>query len=124
MNIQQETNLVKDVIKNYIDGTYNADITKLESVFHKNAVMNGYLGPDMILATPAAFIEDIKSSPSMSNNNDPYKAEIDFIQLNGDVASVIVSESGFRGTASLVDHFHLIKDNGQWKIISKLFTTI
>lgn len=35
MNIQQETNLVKDVIKNYIDGTYNADITKLESVFHK-----------------------------------------------------------------------------------------
>ena len=39
-------------------------------------------------------------------------------------ASVIVSETGFRGEGTLVDFFHLIKVEGQWYIISKLFTTL
>ena len=124
MDIQQETLAVKEVVQNYIEGTYEADIKKLEHVFHKKAVMNGYLGQELVLATPEAFIEDIKSAPSMASQKDPYKAEIEFVQLNGEIATVILSEKGFRGEGALVDHFHLVKENGEWKIISKLFTTV
>lgn len=124
MNNHSETKAVKAVIQDYIDGTYQADIEKLKGVFHEKAVMNGYLGPDLVLASPEAFIQDIAGAPSMKSNNDPYIAEIESIRIEGGIANVVLSESGFRGAATLVDHFHLIKENGNWKIISKLFTTI
>ena len=123
-NNQVEEKAVRKVIQDYIDGTYNADIEMLKGVFHEKAVMNGYLGPDLLLADPSPFIEDIASSPSMKSNNDPYNTEIRSIDIEGDVASVILAETGFRGVASLVDFFHLIKTDGNWHIISKLFTTV
>ena len=124
MNNHVETKAVKQVIQNYMDGTYKAEIDKLKGVFHEKAVMNGYLGPDCLLADPSGFIADIAGSPSMASNNDPYQAEIESIRIEGNVASVIVSETGFRGEGTLVDFFHLIKVDGKWSIISKLFTTL
>lgn len=124
MNNHAETLLVKQVMQNYMDGTFQADIEKLKSAFHPNAVMNGYLGPDCVLATPSVFVEDIASAPSMASQGDAYQAEIESIRIEGNVAAVVVSETGFRGAATLVDFFHLIKADGEWKIISKLFTTL
>lgn len=77
----------------------------------------------MLIATPQAFIEDITSSPSMASEKAPYSAEIESIRIEGAVADVILSETGFKGSGRLVNFFHLIKDGGEWKIISKLFTT-
>lgn len=124
MNHHAETKAVKAVIQNYMDGTYNAEIDKLKSVFHEKAVMNGYLGPDCLIADPSGFVADIAGSPSMASRKDPYQAEIESIRIEGNVASVIVSETGFRGEGTLVDFFHLIKQDGKWTIISKLFTTL
>ena len=124
MSNPAEEKAVKELIQRYIDGTYLADIPMLKSVFHEKAVMNGYLGPNLLLADPAPFLEDMGSSPSMQSNNDPYKAEIKSITIEGDVASAALYETGFRGEASLVDFFHCIKTDGEWKIISKLFTTL
>jgi len=124
MNNHVDSEAVKKVIEDYIDGTFKADIEKLKGVFHENAVMNGYLGPMLILADPAPFLEDMGSAPSMESVGDPYRAEIECIYVEGNVASVALSETGFRGDGKLVDFFHLIKTEGEWKIISKLFTTV
>lgn len=124
MNDHVETTAVKQVIQDYMDGTYYADTVKLKGVFHERAVMNGYLGPDVLLADPTPFIEDIASSPVMADEKAPYQAEIESIRIEGNVAAVVVSETGFKGSATLVDFFHLIKTDGTWKIISKLFTTL
>jgi len=124
MNDHVETTAVKKVIQDYMDGTYKADIEKLKGVFHEKAVMNGYLGPQLLVGDPTPFIEDMGSAPSMESNHDPFQAEIESIHIEGNVASVVLSESGFRGEASLVDFFHLIKIDGKWSIISKAFTTV
>ena len=124
MNNHVETKAVKQVIQNYMDGTYKAEIDKLKGVFHEKAVMNGYLGPDCLIADPSGFVADIASAPSMESKGDPYQAEIESIRIEGNVASVIVSETGFRGEGTLVDFFHLNKVDGKRSIISKLFTTL
>lgn len=124
MNNHGETTAIMQVIKNYKDGTYKADISMLKSVFHEKAVMNGYLGPNVLIGDPSGFIADIGGSPSMESSKDPYQAEVESIHIEGNVASVALSETGFRGKGVLVDFFHLIKINGEWKIISKLFTTV
>lgn len=124
MNNHTEMKAVLEVVQNYIDGTYNADVEKLRGVFHENAVMNGYLGPDCLIATPEGFIADIAGSPSMASAGDPYNAEVEQVYVEGNIASVTLSETGFRGDGTLVDVFQLIKQDGSWKIISKLFTTL
>lgn len=124
MNNHAEMTAIRAVIQDYIDGTYTADTDKLKGVFHEKAVMNGFLGPDCVLAGPSVFIQDIASAPSMESAGDAYDAQIESIAVEGDVATVVLTETGFRGEAALTDFFHLIKGDDGWKIISKLFTTV
>lgn len=124
MNNHSETLKIKKVIGDYIEGTYKADTDMLKGVFHEKAVMNGYLGPQCIMATPAVFIEDMASEPSMKEKEAKYHGEIESIYVQEKVAAVVVSETGFRGDGSLVNFFHLINIDGEWKIVSKLFTTL
>lgn len=124
MNSHFESIAVKDVIGKYMKGTFEADIPLLKSVFHENAIMNGYLGDDLVMGAPSLFINDMASSPSMASQGAAYQGEIEMIRIERSVATVIVSESGFRGDGNLVNSFHLIKTDGEWKILSKLFTTV
>lgn len=124
MNNHAEMKAVKEVIENYIKSSYTADVETLKGVFHEKAVMNGYLGPDCVLADPSAYVADIEGAPSMESAGDPYDAQIESIYVEGNIASVVVSETGFRGEGVLVDVFQLIKVDGAWKVISKLFTTL
>lgn len=124
MNNHEDMKQIKDVISNYTTGTYEANIEKLKSVFHENAVMNGYLGDEELIARPEAFIQDMASSESMRKQGIAYNAEIEYIRIEGRIATVIVSETGFKGSGTLVNHFHMIKTEKGWKIISKLFTTV
>lgn len=124
MNNHVEMKAVKEVIERYISASYTADVDALKSVFHEKAVMNGYLGPDCVLADPSAYVADIAGAPSMESAGDSYDAQIESIYVEGNVASVVVSETGFRGEGVLVDVFQLIKVEDEWKVISKLFTTL
>jgi len=111
------------VVNDYMKGSYRADEVLLKSVFHKNAVMNGFFGSETVIADPAPFINDIVSSPSMESSKVNYLPTIDHVFVQGDIASVIATEHGFRGEMKIVDCFHLIKTDGIWSIISKLFTS-
>lgn len=115
---------IREVLERYMEGTYTANIPMLESVFHKEARMVGYLGDQLLIGTPAPFIEDMGSQPSMKELGHNYQAEVQDLEVNGNVARASVHETGFRGNGELIDHFHLLCENGEWKIISKTFTTI
>lgn len=115
---------VRKVIDNYIEGSYTADKELLESVFHKNAVMNGYMCGQIMLATPQAFIDNVMSSPSMKDSGVDYSTEIESVEVTDKIATVRIREHGFAGNLDFVDCFHLIYEDGEWSIISKLFTTI
>lgn len=117
-------NTVEEVIDAYIKGTFTADTALLKEVFHPDAIMTGYLGEDLLLGTPQPFIEDIGSQPSMESLGHPYQAEVTAKVITGQIAEVTVKETGFRGEASLEDHFHLFNDGTRWFIISKLFTVL
>ncbi|MEW5725566.1 MAG: nuclear transport factor 2 family protein [Thermodesulfobacteriota bacterium] len=114
---------VREVVQRYIDGTFNGDAGVIRKCFHPQAVMNGYLGDQLFLGGPEPFFQQIENSPSMSQAGAPYQAEITSLDLVGRVASATVKETGFAGEMNFTNYFHLIKDEGQWKIISKLFTT-
>ena len=85
--------------------------------------MNGYLNDQLVLGDPEPFFLEIENNPSMAEGGAPYQGEITSVDVAGNVASVTVKETGFAGTMSFTDYFHLIKVDDEWKIFSKTFTT-
>lgn len=120
-NLEKEA--VREIVQKYIDGTYKGDVQALRDCFHPKAVMNGYLQDQLLLGGPEPFFENIKNNPSMAEAGAPYKGEITSVDVVGNVASVSIKEKGFAGSMAFTDFFHLIKEQGIWKIISKTFTT-
>ena len=118
-----EEQAVRKVVQQYIDGTYHGDVKALRDCFHPSAVMNGYLQDQLLIGSPEPFFENMENNPSMAEAGAPYKAEITFVDVVGNVASVTIKETGFAGTMAFTDYFHLIKGQDGWKIFSKTFTT-
>ncbi len=114
-NLQQ----IQQVLACYTEGTFEGDAEKLRSSFHDKAVMNGYLGEQLLMASPEPFITEVCKQPMQASGFD-YRPEIEEISIDGKVAQATLTETypdGMRFT----NYFHLIDDGSGWKIISKAF---
>jgi hypothetical protein len=111
-----EFNQVKGVIERYIQGTRTSDVEMLKQVFHPNAVMSGYLGPDLLIGSVQPFYEHLTN-----NTVEPeYVAEPSEIVVEGLTARARLIEDNLYGM-SFINDFHLLKSHDNWQIVSKLF---
>jgi hypothetical protein len=115
---------VRAVMERYVGAVYKADVDALRGLFHPAAVMSGYLGDTLLAGSPEPFLADVGSRPSMESAAAPYTAEILDIHASSLTASLRVEETGFFGQFSFVNYFHLLKVDGEWKIVSKTFQSV
>jgi Putative lumazine-binding len=120
----EESAAVRAVMERYADAVYRADAPALRGLFHPGASMNGYLGDEFLVGTPEPFFADIESHPPMADSDAPFKAEISDIQVAGRAASAALEETGFFGSARFINYFHLLKIEGEWKLIGKTFASL
>jgi len=121
-DVAQDVSGVREVAHRYIDAVYRGDAATLRACFHPSAVMSGYLGDELLTGTPERFFEDIGSTPPMASSGAPYVAEVVSVEVVGGAASVRIDETGFFGSLSFANWFHLIRGvDGEWSIVSKLF---
>ena len=111
---------VRSTIEKYIAGSSSADGALLRSIFHKDAIMMGAMGDDMMEGTPEPFFKMVENAPALSESGTDYQAEIVDLQVFGKAAMATLVEDGFFGM-SFVDCFHLIKLDDSWVITSKVF---
>ena len=114
---------VRTVIDNYIKGSYTADTDLLKRCFHPNALMSGYYRGDLDIGSPQPFFDQLESELSSKSSREDYKAEVTFIHIAGCMASAGLVEDNLLGT-SYVNHFHLLKIDNQWRIISKIYVDV
>lgn len=118
--MDQEANIRK-VIELYTQGSYEGNADKLNESFHEKAVMNGYLGGQLLLATPEVFINEICKSP-MNQTDFDYSPIVTELSIEDKVATVTLVET-YPDGMSFTNYFHLLDDGNGWKIISKTFTS-
>jgi hypothetical protein len=109
---------VRVVLNGYVRGS-GGDIELLRSVFHPDATMNGYYSGSLGIGSPEPFFAQVAALDASAPLED-YRAEIEAIEVLGDVATATLVETGFLGS-DFVDFFHLIRVDGEWKIISKTY---
>ena len=119
---ENEETAVIVVIEQYINSYINADLPALQDVFAPDAIMNGYVAGRLVEGTPEPFFQQVAANPPLKSSGHPLEYQIEHISVTGNAAAVLLREVGF-GQFNFTDYMHLLKRNGEWKIISKTFTT-
>jgi len=114
---------VATVIERYREATYSADEKTLRTIFHRDATMNGYLNDQLLMGGLDPFFEVLKSGPSMKSEGQRYQVTITHLEVEDNVASVTVDETGFAGGLNFTTYFMLMRLGGSWQITTKTFST-
>ncbi len=111
-----DQDLIAKVIQHYINGARSGRGDDMKPAFHEDATVFGYVGPDL-------FAGPIKNLFAWNDGNGPateLEDRIASIDVTGTVATVrleLENWTGFRFT----DLFTLLKVDGDWKIMNKVF---
>jgi hypothetical protein len=107
---------ITKVVQHYIDGARSGKGDDMRPAFHEDATVFGYVGPDL-------FAGPIQNLFAWNDDNGPateLEDRIASIDVIGTVATVrleLENWTGFRFT----DLFTLLKVDGDWKIMNKVF---
>ncbi len=115
IDVRQHDAIAK-TLQHYIDGTKSGKGDDMKPAFHKDATIFGYAGGDL-------FGGPIQQLFDWSDENGPaadLQARVASIDLAGTVAVVRLELTNLKG-ARYTDMFTLLKVDGEWKIMSKVF---
>ncbi len=111
-----EYDVIVKVVQHYIDGARSGKGDDMRPAFHEDATVFGYVGAEL-------FAGPIQNLFAWNDDNGPateLEDRIASIDVTGTVATVrleLENWTGFRFT----DLFTLLKVDGDWKIMNKVF---
>ncbi len=111
-----EYDVITKVIQRYIDGARSGKGEDMKPAFHKDATLFGYVGADL-------FAGPIQQLFAWNDDNGPatgLRAWIASIDLIDTVATVRLELDNWTGHR-FTDLFTLLKVDGEWKIMNKVF---
>jgi hypothetical protein len=113
---EREEAAITRTIQKYIDGGISGRGDDMKPAFHDGATIYGYIGPDL-------FGGPIQGLYDWNDQNGPaaeLKSRIANIDVEGAIATARVELDNWTGH-KFTDMFTLLKTDGEWKIISKVF---
>lgn len=107
---------VVSVISKYAQGCKEGKSEIMKPAFHKDAIIYGYLNGEL----NEGSIENLYSSVDQLGADKNTKVHIDVLSVEGTAATVRVVLEDWHGLA-FTDFHSLLKVDGKWQIIAKLF---
>jgi hypothetical protein len=104
------------VVGHYIAGAKSGKGSDMKDAFHGDATIFGYIGPDLFAGPiQQLFAWNDENGPAIDLN-----ARVDSIDVIGTVATVRLELDNWTGHR-FTDLFTLLKVDGEWKIMNKVF---
>lgn len=107
---------IAETIQRYVDGGKSGRGADMKAAFHTDATIFGYIGTDL-------FAGPIQNLFDWNDQNGPateLQARPATIDIEGTIATARLELSNWTGH-KFTDMFTLLKVDGEWKIISKVF---
>jgi len=105
------------VVQGYVDGLRAGNVEQLRKTFHKDAVMYGHLADSLSegsIDNLYTYIEKFGSAPNI-------KTHLSVLHKTPTTAIVRVEMEHDAADEDFTDYHSLIKIDGQWKVVAKLF---
>ena len=111
-----EYDLIAQAVQHYIDGAKSGRGDDMKPAFHKDATIFGYAGADLFAGPiQQLFVWNDQNGPATGLQ--AWIASIDLIDTVATVRLELDNWTGHRYT----DLFTLLKVDGEWKIMNKVF---
>ena len=107
---------ITKTVQHYIDGARSGEGDRMKPAFHEDATIFGYVGNDLF-AGPIQNLYDWNDSNGAATE---IQARIVAIDLVGTAATVRLELDNWTGHR-LTDFFTLLKLDGNWRIMNKVF---
>lgn len=107
---------ITETVQHYINGGKSGQTDEMKLAFHPDATIFGYIGPDLF-AGPIQGLFDWNDQNGAAKEMDARFTSIDLVETVATVRLEIENWSGHRFT----DMFTLLKVDGEWKIMNKVF---
>lgn len=107
---------ITKLIQHYIDGAIAGRGELMQSAFHQDATIYGYVGPDLF----AGSIQGLYDWSDENGSSNDMKATITHIDIVGTAASVRLELDNWIGHR-FTDFFNLLKIEGKWQVMNKVF---
>ncbi len=116
-----ETNIsdyeaITGLIQLYVNGAISGSGSAMKPAFHEDATIFGYVGPDLFTG-PIQGLFDWNDTNGPAKNLVFHIASIEIVET---IASVRVETDDWTGHR-FTDFFNVLKLNGEWKIMNKVF---
>lgn len=109
-----------EVLKKYYDALYRSDTALLSQVFHSSAQYFTASGGELLHLDMKTYFPIVEQRISPQSSGEAYGFLIDSIEFVGDVTAIArMCSSMF--SKNFIDLLALIKIDGKWQIISKVF---
>lgn len=115
-----ELESIRQVIDLYIDGVRNGKVESLQQAFHSQASMFGWKGTDLFVTPIQGLYDYVASTPAPAQSGEPTNFLITSIDVAGNAATVAMAMDAYHAH-DFTDYFQLLKTDGRWLIVSKLF---
>ena len=118
-NLSTNTNdheLIEQAVQFYVDGAKSGRGEDMKPAFHTDATIFGYIGEDL-------FAGPIQKLFDWNDENGPateLESKIASVDIVGTVATVRLELDNWTGH-KFTDFFNLLKVDGVWKIMNKVF---
>ena len=112
----EQKELIKENLQHYINGAKSGNGDDMKPAFHKDATIFGYIGDEL-------FSGPIQKLFDWNDNNGPapdISCEYKSIDVVESIATVCLVSKNWTGY-NFTDFFTLLKVDGNWKVINKVF---
>lgn len=114
---QSDTELIRKTLNDYIEGSTNGQPNLLKEAFHPNLNLYYVRNGEVRVWSGKDYILDTKEGQPTGE-----KGEILSIDFENDAAMAKVEIFNPANKNTYIDYFMLLKTNGKWTIIHKMFT--
>ena len=115
---QSDYEAITDLLNVYFEGLYDGDVGTLRGIFHDDAWLKG----NSYRKSRDEWLEAVANRPIPRTEGMVYNFKILSLEIVGDQAMAKVDVPLL--AAHFIDFLSLLKEDGEWKIVNKMFTII
>lgn len=114
--VVSEYDAIARVVQRYVEGGKSGRSDEMKAAFHPEATIFGYVGAELF----AGPIQRLYDWNDKNGSAKELQARIGSVDMTGTIATVRLELDNWTGHR-FTDMFTLLKMDGEWKIISKVF---
>lgn len=115
---KKDTQIIKALLQDYFDGLYEGDVEKLRNIFHDDAWLKG----NNYRKSRDEWLTAVATRANPKDEGLDYGFKVISLDVVDNQAMAKVDVPLL--AAHFIDFLGLLKEDGTWKIVNKMYTTI